>query len=204
MVAVVAIGSGNEPFRVDDQGAPGPSRSRNSSASRPLTASDTNDPMNSKGSTSLASLSSRCASADGSTPSRSARCASRRSASSSTSTTKRAKPASLRHVALVLSRCKAREALRPHDPPGPSRTHDHRLNGTPTSTRNQCPVCALPGKGSGRVLEAPSLRFMAKGGEHRDDEIRSMILGLLVAGRSIEDIAAAVRLDRRHDWRWMA
>ena len=76
VVAIVATGSGNERSRVDDQGAPNPSRSRNSSASRPLMASEVNDPMNSKGSTSLASLSRRCASTDGSMPSRSARSAS--------------------------------------------------------------------------------------------------------------------------------
>ena len=58
----------------------------------------------SKGATSLASLSSRCASADGSMPSRSARSASRRAASSSSSTTKRVTLTSLRRAALVPSR----------------------------------------------------------------------------------------------------
>lgn len=109
VVAIVAIGSGNERTRVDDQGAPNPSRSRNSSASRPLTARDANDPMNSKGSTSLASLSSRCASADGSMPSRSARSARRRAASSSSSTTKRVTSISLRPAALVRCATKAPE-----------------------------------------------------------------------------------------------
>lgn len=96
VVPVVAVRGGNERARVHDQCEPNPSRSRKSSASRPEIESDANDPTNSNGSTSLASVRSRWARADGSMPSRAARSVRRCAAASSSSTSNRVMAPSLR------------------------------------------------------------------------------------------------------------